>query len=276
MFLKILINYILGYVNIEVEGFYLERFINICISKRIFLWNINREKSSIMSVNIGIQDVKNIKEILRKSGCKFRIKQKKGIPFIFNRYKKRKVFLIIFCVVLIAMYTLSNFIWNIEIVGLERIEEKDVYQILGNNGLKIGSIKKNIDTKEIVNDIRMKREDIAWVGINIKGTNAKVEIVESTPKPEIINEDEYCNIVSNKKGVITKINALNGTAQVKVRGFCIRRDCFNCWLDGRKIYRKKICTFNRGNRSKSMVYQNHKKVIKGSKEKCNREYRKEI
>ena len=40
MYIKILLNYILGYVNILVEGFFTERFINTCINKNIFLFNI--------------------------------------------------------------------------------------------------------------------------------------------------------------------------------------------------------------------------------------------
>lgn len=236
MFFKILINYILGYVNIDVEGFYIERFMNICISKRIFLWNMNRKKSSIMSVSIGIQDFKNIKEVAKKSGCKVKINEKKGLPFIFNRYKKRKIFLIMLLIILCAMYILSNFIWNIEITGLEKIKSEDIYGALENSGLKIGTKKNDINTKDIVNNIRLKREDIAWIGIDIKGTNAKVNIVEATEKPEIIEEDEYCNIIANKKGIITKINALNGTPIAKVRRFGNRRHAFNCWLDGRQIY----------------------------------------
>ena len=43
MFLKVWLNYIIGYVNIKVESYFLERFINICISKKIFLWNIKRK-----------------------------------------------------------------------------------------------------------------------------------------------------------------------------------------------------------------------------------------
>ena len=254
MFFKILINYILGYVNIEVEGFYIERFINMCISKRIFLWNMNRKKSSIMSVSIGIEDFKNIKEVARKSGCKVKINEKKGVPFLFNRYKKRKIFIVMLIITFFTIYILSNFIWNIEIDGISKINAEEIYKALEISGLKIGSNKKNINTKEIVNNIRLEREDIAWIGINIKGTNAKISIVEATKKPDIINEDEYCNIIANKKGIITKINALNGTSMVKVRRFSIRRYSFNCWLDGRKIYREKICSFCRRNRSKSMVY----------------------
>lgn len=43
MFFKILIYYILGYVNISVEGYFIERFINICISKGILLWNLKEK-----------------------------------------------------------------------------------------------------------------------------------------------------------------------------------------------------------------------------------------
>ena len=38
MFLKILLNYILGYVNIKVEGFFIERFIYI-IRKKLYYNN---------------------------------------------------------------------------------------------------------------------------------------------------------------------------------------------------------------------------------------------
>jgi len=245
LFFKILINYILGYVNIEVEGFYIERFMNICISKRIFLWNINRKKSSIMSVSIGIQDFKAIREIAKKSQCKIKINEKKGLPFIFNRYKKRKIFLIMLLIIIAIVYILSNFIWNIEISGLSKISEEEIYKALENSGLKIGVKKNGLDTKEIVNNIRLEREDIAWIGIEVQGTNAKVNVVEATEKPEIIDEQDYCNIVADKKGVITKINALNGTPMAKVRRFSIRRNGFNCWMDGRKIYRKEICSFCR-------------------------------
>lgn len=170
-----------------------------------------------MSVNIGIEDFKNIKQILKKTGCKMKINSKNGLPFLFNRYKKRKIFFIMLVVILVSIYILSKFVWNIEIIGLEKINSEEVYTSLEKSGLKIGALKNNIDTQKIVNDIRLEREDIAWIGIEIEGTNAKINIVEATRKPEIINEEEYCNIIANKKGVITKINALNGTPQVKVR-----------------------------------------------------------
>ncbi len=61
-----------------------------------------------------------------------------------------------------------------------------------------------MDLKSIINKIRLDRKDIAWIGIDLKGTNAIVKVVEADAKPEIIKEDEYCNIVSDKEASIIK------------------------------------------------------------------------
>lgn len=34
MYFKVLLNYILGYVTIEIEGYFTERFINICNNQK--------------------------------------------------------------------------------------------------------------------------------------------------------------------------------------------------------------------------------------------------
>ena len=37
MLIKILIKYLLGYVRISIEGYYIERFINLCTTNKILL-----------------------------------------------------------------------------------------------------------------------------------------------------------------------------------------------------------------------------------------------
>ena len=215
MLLKILINYIIGYVNISVEGYFIERFMNICISKKILLWNIKREKSTFLYANVGIKNFKKLKEIARKTKCKINIKEKKGLPFVLNRHRKRKIFLILLIVFFIILFTLSNFIWNIEVTGTSNIPKEEILETLKENGLKIGMAKNKVDTQKIINSIRLNRDDVAWVGIGITGTNATVKIVEADLKPEIIDENDYCNIVSEKEGLIVKVTAKNGTPLVK-------------------------------------------------------------
>lgn len=215
MFFKIVLNYILGYVNISIEGYFIERFINICISKNILLWNLKRKKSSFLYTNIGMKDFKKIKQIAKKTKCRVKIERKRGLPFILNRYKKRKIFAIFLFIIIIGILSVSNFVWNIEVTGNDKISTQEVLNNLNDSGLKIGMLKQKINTKEIINKIRLERDDISWMGIHTKGTNIIVEIVEADKKPEIIDENEYCNIVSNVDGIITKIDTQNGTALVK-------------------------------------------------------------
>ena len=111
---------------------------------------------------------------------------------------------------------------------------ENIEQDLEKAGLKVGKLKSKVDAKEIINKVRLERDDIAWMGIEMKGTNVIVKLVKTTKKPEIIKEDEYCNIVSDKAGIITKINAQNGTANVKVGDTVnVGEVLINGWMEGK-------------------------------------------
>ena len=216
MLIKILLKYLLGYVRIIVEGYYIERFINICTTNKILIWNLKREKGVKLHLNTGIEDFYKAIKVAKKLKCKIKIEKKRGIPFILNKYRKRKVFIISLILIMIALYTSSNYIWNIEIKIEENLKLENLEQDIKDAGLKIGVQKTKINTQEIVNKLRLKRNDISWIGISLEGTNAIVKAVKAKEAPELINEKDYCNIVAKKGATITEIIAQNGTAQVKI------------------------------------------------------------
>ena len=234
MFIKILLNYILGYIRIEIEGYYIERFINICTNKKIAIWNLKREEGIKLYLNAGIKDFKELCKIAKKTQCRIKIERKKGLPFILHRYKKRKIFIGFLLLLIIMIGISSNFIWNIQIESENNIQFENIENDLEEAGLKLGKTKSKLDTKEVINKIRTKRDDVAWIGIEIKGTNAIVKLVKADEKPEIIDDSEYCNIVSDKEGAITKINVQNGTAAVKV-GDTVKEGTtlVNGWMEGK-------------------------------------------
>lgn len=234
MFFKILLNYLFGYVSISVEGYFIERFINVCISKNNLIWNLKRKKSSFLYANIAIKDFKKMKEIAKITKCRIKIEKKKGLPFLLHRYKKRKLFVFLLIILMTIIFTISNFVWNIEIVGNEKISTQELMEQVQKNGLTTGMLKNKVNTKNIINNIRLQRNDIAWIGIKLQGTNAKIEIVEAEQKPEIINEEEYCNLITKKDGVITKINVQNGTALVNVGDVVKNGEVIvGGWLEGK-------------------------------------------
>ncbi len=234
MLIKIILGYILGYVRVSIEGYYIERFINICTNKKITIWNLKRNQNVKLWFNVSIQDFKEITKIAKKIRCRVKIEKKRGLPFLLNKYKKRKIFIIFILIMILLVIISSQFIWNIEIKEEDGNELENIYQDIVEAGLNTGVLKSKVQTKEIINKVRLKREDIAWMGIELKGTNAIISLVKAYEKPDIVDDSEYCSIISDKEGIITKINVQNGTANVKV-GDTITNGTplINGWLEGK-------------------------------------------
>ena len=234
MFIKIWLSYILGYLKISIEGYYIERFINICKNDKITIWNLKRNKNIKLTLNIRTSEFKKICKIARKTKCKVKIENKKGLPFLLHKYKKRKIFIVLLLILIILIGLSSNFVWNVDIVEENNQVLENISYDIENAGLKTGIPKAKVNKKEIINKIRLERKDVAWVGIELKGTNAIVKLVKADAKPDIINENEFCNIISNKEGVITKINSQTGTANVKVGDTVKVNDVLiNGWMEGK-------------------------------------------
>ena len=234
MFLKILFSYLLGYLKISVEGYYIERFINICKTNNITIWNLKRKENIELELNVRINEFKKICKVAKQTRCKVKIKRKKGFPFLLHKYKKRKIFVLFLLIMIIIITLSSNFVWNVEIKEENGLQLENIEEDIKKAGLETGKLKSNINMKEVINKIMLERKDIAWIGIELKGTNAIVKIVKADEKPEIVDQDEYCNIVSNKSGIITKISAQNGTANVKIGDTVKEGDILiNGWLEGK-------------------------------------------
>ncbi len=216
MIFKIIYMFFAGYITIEVEGFFIERFLNICKNKKIFIKDLKREKITYIKAKILKSDFREIVHIAKQTKCKLKIKKKSGVPFFINRYRKRKIFAIAILVIAIFIFIATKFIWNVEIIGNENLSKQEILNLVKEYGISVGKLKSGIDIQKISNDIRLNRKDLAWIGINIKGTNAVIRVEEATEIPEIIDKNEICNIVASKDAVISKIVVQSGTARVDV------------------------------------------------------------
>lgn len=216
MIFKMIYMFFAGYINLSIEGFFVERFINICINKNIILQDLHRENNTYIKVKILKSDFKEIRHIAKKTKCKVKIEKKAGVPFFINKYRKRKIFVIAVLVIAIFIFVSTKFIWNIEVAGNEKISEEEILELVSEYGIKQGKLKANINEEKISNSIRLKRNDLSWIGINMKGTNVIITVREAIEMPEIIDKNEICNIIATKDATISKIVVQSGTARVAV------------------------------------------------------------
>lgn len=215
MLLLRLWNYIRGYVIILVEGYFLEKFINICAHRQIFLWDIRRQKNCIMSLKVSIRGFKMLRPVAKKTNCRVRIVKKRGLPFIFNKYKGRKFFVSGAVIFILLVYTLTSFIWVVEITGNKKLDTQYIMDKLASFGVKPGVLKYKVNTDKVVNDMMLDMGELGWISVLVKGTKVKVQIVERKTPPELVPSDEPCNIVAKKDGIIKSTIVKDGQEMVK-------------------------------------------------------------
>lgn len=215
MLLMRLWNYIRGYVIILVEGYFLEKFVNICIRRQILLWDIKRQKNSRMALKISIKGFKMLRPIAKKTGCRVKVLKKRGMPFVVNRYRSRKTFLLGAGVFIVLFYIMTSFVWTVEVTGNDRIETEVIIKRLSTMGVKPGILKYRVNPNDIANTIIMDVDGLSWVNVMVKGTKLKVEVAEGVDLPPMVPLNKPCDIVAKRDGVIKSISVKAGEEAVK-------------------------------------------------------------
>lgn len=215
MVLLRLLSFLMGHVSLVVRGEFLEKFVNMAASRGIYLWDITRLGNDKVRVKVRISDVRPLRHIARATKSCFKIVERKGLPFILNRVKKRKLLAIGGVVFLVTLYFLSSFVWFIQVTGNDKLSDEDIKKIAAEAGLRPGVAKWDLDAKLVERTLREKIPSVAWAGVYVKGTRVTVEIAERKLVQEDPHRNEPAHIVAGKAGLIKEVLVLNGQAVVK-------------------------------------------------------------
>lgn len=214
MFFLRLFSFLLGHVSLVVKGDFLEKFVNMAASRGIYLWDITRIGDNLVKVKVRITDVRPLRHIAKATQSGFKISERKGLPFVMYRMKKRKLLAVGSVIFLITLYFLSSFVWFINVTGTDKLSDAEIKKIAAAAGLKPGVAKWDLDTNLIEKTIREKIPEVAWAGVYVKGTRVTIEIAERKLVTEKANRGP-AHIVAKKAGLIKEVLVLNGQAQVK-------------------------------------------------------------
>ncbi len=208
-------NYFKGYVIIRVEGLTLERLLNLAATYDVYLWDIKRESHIVLEMKSTTKGFKELKNIVKKVGCRVEIQEKKGFPFLLMKIKERKMLAIGFMLFLLTTILLTSTIWRIEIIGNEQTPREEIISLLKENDISIGKIKYLFEKETIKNLMIDNYDYFSFISVNIKGTKLIIEVKEQDLPPEKIDKSYPCHVVAKKKGVIVKATPINGKVFVE-------------------------------------------------------------
>ncbi|MFZ5817675.1 MAG: sporulation protein YqfD, partial [Bacillota bacterium] len=90
--LRWLVTFLLGTLEIEVTRGSIERFLNLCLTERIHLWDIQRLPDRMRAV-LTIADFLALRPVARGSRCRVHIRRRRGFPFLARRLAHRPLLL---------------------------------------------------------------------------------------------------------------------------------------------------------------------------------------
>ena len=203
-----LARWILGYVKFVFIGGFNDGFVNMCYEEKINVHSLKENGGELCGECLAREYIR-LHSIARKNGGRIKIIKKYGFIFPLLKLKNRWG---LFCgaIIFICLISfLSGFIWNIEIVGNERISDAQILSFLEQNGLQRGASWKKADKDKIENLLLASFDDCAWAHINEMGTTAKIEINETVIKPEVTPK-AITNVKARKDGLIVKTSVTSG------------------------------------------------------------------
>ncbi len=216
MLLIRILTYIKGFVRISVAGRFVERYLNICMNRDIYVWDIKNRGSELLHMNMTVEGFKQIPPVAFKSKTRVKILSKHGLPFVLQKYKRRKGFVVAGIAAAVLFAYITSFVWVIDIEGNEKVSTDVIMSALENNGFKTGVFRYGRDISALQNKLLLEVDGLSWIWVEINGTRATVQVKEKVPVPHIVDRDLPCNLVAAADGLVTEVKATYGEKMVSV------------------------------------------------------------
>ena len=198
--------------SVETKTF--SRFATLLAVERLGIWKIKIEGDKTF-FRTSTFSAEEITQLATNSGVFLEMCDKKGLPFLFSRYRKRYGMLagLVFSLFLLLFSQL--FVWKITVSGNNNVTVATIERALEDQNIAVGSFIPFIDVSGDANKLLLNCRELSSAAISIKGTHLHISVLERTKLPDIINENGFFNVVAEHDGVILDIDAADGTPEVK-------------------------------------------------------------
>ncbi len=209
-------NWLRGSLQVEIRGAAVERFLNLCAVHGVAFWKMETLDVDHFTAWVSVGGYTALHPYARKTSCRVRVLQKQGAPFAAKKMTHRWALWagLLACVLTVAW--LSGFVWTIRVEGCVETTQEEILSLMAQAGLKTGVRRRELDGRDMRNQIMTMTDKLSYFTLNFKGTQAIVRVWEKENPVEKPEELPPCNVVSELTGVVTDLRVRTGKALVKV------------------------------------------------------------
>ena len=205
-----------GYVIIQMEGVYPERLASLLEEEGVPLWDLRRLDGRTLICTLPARDFPRLRRLNRRCRCRIRIRRKGGLPRRIRRLWRRRVPVLGMACTLMLLFWASHRVWFVDVEGCQRMDEGVLLQALAEQGLRPGRDLRKLPLSDLADFVAARYEELAFLELHVDGVILRVRAREALAEGERLDQTQPCDVVSTREGIITKVSAYGGRAQVKV------------------------------------------------------------
>lgn len=219
-----LMNLLRGTVTVTARGPFPERLINLCAQQGVTFWGLEWLEDTAVRMTTRLACIRRLEELAERVGCQVEREGRRGLPWFLARFRRRYAFLLGLALSLTAVFFLSRFVLVVQVEGCEETPSQVVLAELRRQGLRPGAYGPALDRNRIAQEALKELDSLSWMGINLYGTRAVVQVRQAQPTPEIEDETGFYHIVAEADGVVLHLQPEQGDAAVEEGAVVARGD----------------------------------------------------
>lgn len=208
------LHYICGEYLFITDADSFSRFSALMVRGGFNFWG-TRFDGGMVSFCVSLISAERVSNLAKEASIPLELTAKKGLPFVFSRYRKRYGMLLGLVAGLFLLFWSQLFTWKITVSGNIDIKTDEIERALEECGITVGCFIPNIDTVNDANRILMHCRGLSSAALSINGTHIHLAVLERKEIPDIVNPNGFFNVVATHDGVILDVDAADGTAEVR-------------------------------------------------------------
>lgn len=218
-------------MRFDLKGYNLDNLIKMLYLKKVTLYNVTKHSNDHLTFEIDDKDEKKVKRYIANFKVTRTLGKLKRVPKLVAT--NVGILLGVFIGIIFAIF-MSNYTWQIRVYGTVELRETEIIEVLKDNGVRVGKI--NLASSEDIENILLKNYDrIAQVSVIRQGSAIIINLSEKL----VYSEIEYAPITAKFNGIVSEINIITGTSNVKIGDYVNVGDPlvlpFNINSDGEKV-----------------------------------------
>lgn len=195
-------------MRFDLIGYNSENLVKTLHRKNIKIKNLEKTSFNKLSFEVEDKDAKKAKKYIHNFKITCSLSKLKQIPIFFLAHIGIIIGILIASV---CFGIVKNFVWQIEIFGLEELSKQEILSVLKDNEVAVG--KQNKQSSQDIEEILLNKYDrIAQVSVIKQGCAIIINLSEKL----VYNEQSFLPIKAKYAGIIKKINIITGTVNAKV------------------------------------------------------------